>query len=56
MKVVIPLAGKGSRMQPHTHSKPKPMLPVAGKPNIDHILDLLKDLDISEYIFITGHL
>jgi glucose-1-phosphate thymidylyltransferase len=56
MKVVIPLAGKGTRMRPHTHSKPKPMLPVAGKTNIDHILDLLKDLDVSEYIFITGHL
>ncbi len=56
MKVLIPLAGKGSRMRPHTHSKPKPMLPVAGKPNIDHILDLLKDIEVSEYIFITGHL
>lgn len=56
MKVVIPLAGKGSRMRPHTYSKPKPMLPVAGKTNIDHILDLLEGLDISEYIFITGHL
>lgn len=43
-------------MRPHTHTKPKPMLPIAGKPNIDHILDLLEDLDVSEYIFITGHL
>ncbi len=56
MKVIIPLAGKGSRMRPHTHTKAKPLLPVAGKPVLDHVIDALKGLDISEYIFITGHL
>lgn len=56
MKVIIPLAGKGSRMRPHTHTKAKPLLPVAGKPVLDHVMDALKGLDISEYIFITGHL
>jgi glucose-1-phosphate thymidylyltransferase len=43
-------------MRPHTHTKAKPLLPVAGKPVLDHVLDCLKGLDISEYIFITGHL
>ncbi len=43
-------------MRPHTHTKAKPLLPVAGKPVLDHVLDCLKDLDVSEYIFITGHL
>jgi len=56
MKVIIPLAGKGTRMRPHTHTKAKPLLPVAGKPVLDHVIDCLQGLDISEYIFITGHL
>lgn len=56
MKVIIPLAGKGTRMRPHTHTKAKPLLYVAGKPVLDHVMDSLKGLDISEYIFITGHL
>lgn len=43
-------------MRPHTHTKAKPLLPVAGKPVLDHVIDSLKKLDISEYIFITGHL
>ncbi len=39
-----------------THTKVKPLLPVAGKPVLDHVLDCLRDLPVSEYIFITGHL
>lgn len=56
MKVVIPLAGKGSRMRPHTHTKPKPLLPLAGKAVLDHIIDRISILQPNEYIFITGHL
>lgn len=58
MKVIIPLAGKGTRLRPHTHTKPKPLLHVAGKAILSHILDDLKksNLKISEIIFITGHL
>lgn len=56
MKVIIPLAGRGTRMRPHTHTKAKPLLPVAGKPVLDHVIDALKELPITEYIFITGHL
>ena len=44
MKVIIPLAGKGTRLRPHTHVTPKPMLRVAGKPVMDYILDDLKRL------------
>ncbi|OVE74465.1 hypothetical protein BVX95_02355 [archaeon D22] len=54
MKVIIPLAGKGTRLRPHTHSKPKPLVHVAGKPVLGHILDKISDLDIEEIIFITG--
>jgi glucose-1-phosphate thymidylyltransferase len=56
MKVIIPLAGFGTRLRPHTYTKPKPLINVAGKPVLGHLLDKLKGLDISEYIFIVGHL
>jgi glucose-1-phosphate thymidylyltransferase len=56
MQVIIPLAGKGTRLRPHTHLVPKPMLKVAGKPVMDWVMDRLEGLDVSELIFITGHL
>ena len=57
MKVIIPLAGKGTRLRPHTHTTPKPMLKVAGKPVMSYILDDLASLGgIDEVIYITGHL
>ena len=56
MKVIIPLAGFGTRLRPHTYTRPKPLVNVAGKPVLGHILDKLKGLDIEEIIFITGYL
>lgn len=56
MKVVIPLAGYGTRLRPHTYTKPKPLINIAGKPVLGHILDKLQELDISEYIFVVGYL
>src|SRR3954470_8779613 len=57
MKVVIPLAGKGTRLRPHTHITPKPMLKIAGKPVIDYIMDDLERLGtVDQVIYITGHL
>ncbi len=57
MKVVIPLAGKGTRLRPHTHTVPKPLLEVAGKAVLDYVVeDLIQRLDVEELIFITGHL
>ncbi len=56
MKVIIPLAGFGTRLRPHTFTKPKPLVNVAGKPVLGHILDKLVDLDIEEIIFVTGYL
>ena len=57
MKVIIPLAGKGTRLRPHTHLVPKPMLKIAGKPVIDYVMDDLKKLGgVEEVIYITGHL
>jgi glucose-1-phosphate thymidylyltransferase len=56
MQVIIPLAGKGTRLRPHTHLIPKPMLKVAGRPVMDWVMDRLDGLDVSELIYITGHL
>jgi glucose-1-phosphate thymidylyltransferase len=57
MKVIIPLAGKGTRLRPHTHTVPKPMLRVAGKPVMDYVLDDVRKLEnVEEVIYITGHL
>jgi glucose-1-phosphate thymidylyltransferase len=56
MKAVIPLAGKGSRLRPHTHHTPKPLLKVAGKPVLAYILDDLREIGVEEIVFIVGHL
>ncbi len=56
MKLVIPLAGYGTRMRPHTYVRPKPLINVAGKPVLAHILDRFQQFDIEEAIFIVGHL
>lgn len=56
MKVVIPLAGKGTRLRPHTHVTPKPLLRVGDKPVMAYIMDDLRDLGVTEAVFITGHL
>jgi glucose-1-phosphate thymidylyltransferase len=56
MKVIIPLAGFGTRLRPHTFTKPKPLVSVAGRPVLGHILDKLVGLDIEEIIYIVGYL
>ena len=56
MKVVIPMAGFGTRLRPHTYSRPKPLINVAGQPMLKYLLDSLQELNIDEYIFIVGYL
>jgi glucose-1-phosphate thymidylyltransferase len=57
MKVIIPLAGKGTRLRPHTHITPKPMLKVAGKPVMDYVMEDVERLgNVDQVIYITGHL
>jgi len=56
-KIVIPMAGWGTRMRPHTFSKPKPLVSVAGKTTLEHLLDMFKTMpnpDNLEYVFILS--
>lgn len=55
MKVIIPAAGAGKRLFPHTHTKPKPMVYIAGKPIIGHILDRMIDLEPEEIVLVVGY-
>ncbi len=56
MKIIIPLAGFGKRMRPHTYSKPKPLISVAGKAVLGHVLDTFSGLNVDEVVFIVGYL
>ncbi|MFQ5679524.1 MAG: sugar phosphate nucleotidyltransferase [Gemmatimonadota bacterium] len=56
MQAIIPLAGKGTRVRPHTYSRPKPLLRVANRPVLSHVTDLLVQAGVEELICITGHL
>ena len=56
MKAIIPAAGIGSRLRPHTHTAPKALLHVAGKPILGHILDELLAFGIDEVVVVVGFL
>ena len=56
MKAIIPVAGIGTRLRPHTHTQPKSLIPVAGKPILAHIVDQLVINGITEFVFIIGYL
>jgi len=59
IKVVIPMAGYGTRLRPHTWSRPKQLLGLAGKAVIEHVLDTFNSLSEKieiEYVFIVGYL
>jgi len=56
VKVIIPLAGKGTRLRPLTYVRPKPLVKVAGRPVMSYILDDLEALGVDDVIFITGYL
>lgn len=56
MKAIIPVAGQGTRLRPFTHTVPKAMVNVAGKPMLGHILDQLESLDVTDVILVVGYL
>lgn len=56
MKAIIPVAGAGTKLRPHTYTQPKPLIPVAGKPILGHIMDQLRSAGINDFVFVIGYL
>ena len=56
MKAIIPVAGAGTKLRPHTYTQPKALIPIAGKTILSFIVDQLQEAGITEFIFIVGYL
>lgn len=56
MKAVIPVAGIGTRLRPHTYTHPKPLIPVAGKPILSYIIEHLLSSGVDDFVFVVGYL
>jgi glucose-1-phosphate thymidylyltransferase len=56
MKAIIPVAGAGTKLRPHTYTQPKALIPLAGKTILSIIVDQLMEAGIHEFIFIVGYL
>ena len=56
MKAIIPVAGTGTKLRPHTYTQPKALIPIAGKPILAFIIDEMIEAGINEYVFIIGYL
>ena len=57
MKIIVPMAGRGSRLRPHTLTVPKPLIPVAGEPIVHRLVrDIAKLLPepVSEIAYVLG--
>lgn len=56
MKAIIPVAGAGTKLRPHSYTQPKALIPLAGKTVLSIIIDQLKEAGITEFVFIVGYL
>ena len=56
MKAVILAAGEGKRMRPLTYERPKVMLPIAGKPIIEHLLEEVKEAGIVDFVLVDENI
>ncbi len=56
MKAIIPVAGAGAKLRPHTYTQPKALIPIAGKTILSFIVDQLHTAGLQEFIFIVGYL
>jgi glucose-1-phosphate thymidylyltransferase len=54
--IILPVAGLGTRLRPQTWSKPKPLVSIAGKPILAHVLDRVMPVNPDKLVFITGFL
>jgi len=58
MRIIVPMAGMGKRMRPHTLTTPKPVIPVAGKPIVQHLVeDIIRmcNQKVEEIAYVVGH-
>ncbi|GAA4319927.1 sugar phosphate nucleotidyltransferase [Compostibacter hankyongensis] len=56
MKAIIPVAGAGTKLRPHTYTQPKALMPLAGKTILSFIIDQLSSAGIRDFIFVVGYL
>lgn len=56
MKAIIPVAGAGTKLRPHSYTQPKALIPLAGKTVLSIIIDQLRDAGLNEFVFIVGYL
>jgi glucose-1-phosphate thymidylyltransferase len=56
MKAIIPVAGAGTKLRPHTYTQPKALIPLAGKTILSIIVDQLHEAGVNDFIFIIGYL
>lgn len=56
MKAIIPVAGAGTKLRPHTYTQPKALIPIAGKTVLSIIVDQLRDAGINDFVFVVGYL
>ena len=56
MRAIIPVAGAGIRLRPHTYTQPKPLIPVAGKPILAFLVDQLVAAGVQDFVFVIGYL
>ena len=58
MKIIVPMAGRGSRLRPHTLTIPKPLIPIAGKPIVQRLVeDIVRvcEQEVDEIAFVIGY-
>jgi glucose-1-phosphate thymidylyltransferase len=56
MKAIIPVAGAGTKLRPHTYTQPKALIPIAGKTVLSIIVDQLREAGITDFVFVVGYL
>jgi glucose-1-phosphate thymidylyltransferase len=56
MKAIIPVAGAGTKLRPHTYTQPKALIPLAGKTILSIIIDQLAEAGINEFVLVLGYL
>lgn len=55
MQIVVPAAGRGSRLEPLTDERPKPLVEVAGRPLLEHVLETGLQVDPTEFVVVIGY-